>query len=71
MIIEDAVTKLEEIGGAVNIERESWTAKGGLPWHCDVRNPDGLCGYGKGSTLLEAIEDAFEDLERDARSCGP
>lgn len=63
MIAEDAINKLEALAkaqhpGDISIDR-IWSPRR-LPWSCSIGYGEG--GEGVGNTMLEAIEDALNDL---------
>ncbi len=56
---------IEEKRGSVSIERHPPTRHQSLPWSCSFylgADEEGA-GYGTGSTMTEAIEDALTDYE--------
>src|SRR5262249_55044344 len=60
----EAISRLEAVAaehphGSISIERH-WKISE-LPWSCNIYC--GEYGYGTGSTLVEAVEDALRDLD--------
>jgi hypothetical protein len=58
--------RLEQIvgdRGSVSIQRNPPTRHQTLPWACSFENNDWV-GYGTGTTLVEAVEDALLDYDQ-------